>query len=95
MNGCQFSVRMKGAAATMKSKTTATLMITITELKRADSLMPTTRMAVTNRVISTAGRLMIAPVNWTCRCASLHTRGELVQVAGIFHPVTLATKATT
>ena len=52
MNGCQFSVRIKGVAATMKSKTTATLMITIMELKRADSLMPTTRMAVTSRMIA-------------------------------------------
>ncbi len=69
-------------------------MTTITELKRADSLMPTTRMAVTNRVINTAGRLTMAPVNCTCRCTSLHTRGELAHDAGTFHPVTLVMKAT-
>ena len=60
MNGCQLAPLMPFQANAMKRSTTATLMITITSLTRADSLMPFTRSAVTSTTISTAGKLKTA-----------------------------------
>ena len=60
-NGTQFSWRTNGAAAAMNISTTATFTSTMMPLKRADSLMPTTRIAVTASTMKTAGRLMMAP----------------------------------
>ena len=57
MNGCQFSGWIPFHAKAMNISTTATLMITITSLTVADSLMPLTSSAVTATTISTAGRL--------------------------------------
>ena len=62
MKGCQFAVFTKLAAKAMKSRTTVTLMKTMSVLNRADSLMPRTRSAVTARTTSTAGTLRYAPV---------------------------------
>jgi len=54
----------------MNSNTTITLTNTITALKRADSLMPTTRMIVASMVMKTAGTLRIAPVLMNLLAAS-------------------------
>src|SRR5690349_3048491 len=62
IKGCQFAGLIACAAPTMNSSTTATLMITITLLTLADSLMPMTRRVVTRAMMMTAGRLKIAVV---------------------------------
>ena len=49
MKGVQFSGCTNEAAAAMKASTTAVLTKTMTALKRADSLMPMTRMTVTRQ----------------------------------------------
>ena len=51
------------------NSTTATLMITIVELKVALSLMPTTRMAVITSAMQNAGRLN--PISTPNRCGAL------------------------
>src|ERR1051325_502107 len=63
MKGCQFAVLIACAAPTMKTSTTATLMITMTLFTLADSLIPITRSVVTRAMMMTAGRLKIA-VTW-------------------------------
>src|SRR5207244_12245308 len=60
MNGCQFAGFTAFAAAMMNRITTATLIITMTSLTVADSLMPMTSRKVTIAMIMTAGRLKIA-----------------------------------
>ena len=62
MNGCQLAVFTNRAQKAMNISTTATLTVTITLLKRADSLMPMTRIIVTTAVINMAGMFNIAPV---------------------------------
>src|SRR6266536_4630738 len=60
MNGCQLAGFTAWAAPIMKRITTATFTSTITLLKLADSLMPTTSSVVTTAMMSTAGRLKTA-----------------------------------
>jgi hypothetical protein len=60
MNGNQLSGTTCGAASAMKSRTTETLITTMTLLTLADSRIPITSSAVTSATISTAGRLKIA-----------------------------------
>src|SRR5207248_11512790 len=62
MKGCQLAGFTARTAATMKSRTTATLMKTMTLLTFADSLMPTTSRVVTIAMMITAGRLNTAGV---------------------------------
>ena len=57
MNGCQLSGLTAWAASAMKSRTTATLITTMTLLTVADSLMPITSRVVTRAMMTTAGRL--------------------------------------
>src|SRR5450432_1028296 len=64
MNGCQLAVWMYGAQKTMNINTTASLIMTMTALKRADSLIPRTNITVITSVISMAGMLSTAPVEW-------------------------------
>ncbi len=54
----------------MNISTTATLTVTMTELKRADSLMPITSTTVTSAVINIAGMFSTAPVAWNWRATS-------------------------
>src|SRR5207237_8499375 len=60
MKGCQLAGFTACAAAAMKSRTTATLMNTMTLLTFADSLMPITNSVVTIAMMITAGRLNTA-----------------------------------
>src|SRR3954452_7899513 len=60
MNGCQFAVLTNPMPPTITTTTTATLMMTIAELKFADSLIPMMISAVTASVISTAGTFKTA-----------------------------------
>src|SRR6267378_2519875 len=60
MNGCQLAELTACAANAMNNSTTATLMNTITLLKLADSLIPTTSSVVTSPMMITAGRLKTA-----------------------------------
>src|SRR5439155_14959909 len=60
IKGCQLAGLIARLAATMKRRTTATLMMTMILLNPADSLMPTTNSTVTRATMMTAGRLKIA-----------------------------------
>ncbi len=60
MKGCQLAGFTACAAATMNSRTTATLMNTMTLLTFADSLIPITSSVVTKAIMMTAGRLKTA-----------------------------------
>src|ERR671914_1410294 len=51
---------MKKSPATITSRTTATLMVTMIALTREESLMPSTSRAVTTSTISIAGMLNVA-----------------------------------
>ena len=62
MNGCQFAVRTYMNPMPITRKMTASLMKTMMLLKRADSLMPMTRIAVITRARNAAVTLKIAPV---------------------------------
>src|SRR5216110_3370462 len=62
MKGCQLAGFTARTAATIKSRTTATLMKTMTLLTFADSLMPITSRVVTIAMMITAGRLNTAGV---------------------------------
>src|SRR5215213_10992965 len=57
MNGCQLSGFTCEAARAMKSRTTATLIKTMTLFTEADSLIPTTRSVVITAMMNTAGKL--------------------------------------
>src|ERR1039458_6214547 len=63
MNGCQLAAASAGCLSTnapamaMKISTMVTLMMTMPELKLADSLMPITRMVVITPMIRNATRL--------------------------------------
>src|SRR5664279_3494196 len=63
INGCQFAAASAGCLSTnalaiaMKISTIVTLMITMAELKSADSLIPITRMRVITPMIRNATRL--------------------------------------
>src|SRR5206468_2536041 len=57
MNGCQFAGFIAFMAPAMNSKTTATLITTMTLLNEADSLMPTMSKAVTAAIMKMAGTL--------------------------------------
>ena len=57
---CQLAVLIACEAPAMNSRTTATLIITMTSLTVADSLMPTTSSVVTSAMMTMAGRLSIA-----------------------------------
>src|ERR1051326_189288 len=95
MNGCQLAVLTKPTAAKMNMTTTTSLIATMIELKRADSRMPSTRITVTASVISTAGRLISAPVERIVCVASSQTNGALVQACGSTMPNMCLTNATT
>src|SRR5699024_586460 len=60
MKGDQLAVSTNIPPAAITRITTATFTTTMIALTRADSWMPTTSSAVTNTVISTAGRLNTA-----------------------------------
>ncbi len=61
MNGDQFSGLTNVKPAAMKNSTAASLMATITALKRALSRTPTTSSPVMNSTMIAAGRLITAP----------------------------------
>ena len=56
MNGVRFSIRTYDAPATMKTTSTAALMMTSAVFVSADSLMPITSSVVTTSTIAAAGR---------------------------------------
>src|SRR5258706_8756473 len=63
MNGCQLAGLTALTVSAMNSSTTATLIITMTLLKFADSLMPITRRVVTRAMMRIAGRLKVAAIH--------------------------------
>src|SRR4051812_22786650 len=60
MNGCQFAALTNIAPPATISRTTPTLITTMTEFTVADSWTPTINSAVTAMVMRTAGRLNTA-----------------------------------
>src|SRR3954471_19311600 len=82
-NGYQLAWSMNSAPAPMTTRTTATLITTMTLLVDADSLTPTIRRAVTATVMITAGTLKTAvtgsaPATWTIvPGAALNAAGKL------------------
>ncbi len=73
MNGTQLSRLMYAIPHAMKSRTTVTLMTTMTLLKVADSLMPMMRRMVMNATMNMAGRLSTAPVDDQPSVNNCHT----------------------
>ncbi len=79
----------------MNRQTTITFTKTMAVLNRADSLMPMTRMTVTNNVISTAGKLITAPVDVKACVVSFQENGACVHVSGSWMPSSSCRNATT
>ena len=64
MKGCILAKCTCGRPNTITAATMPTFSATIAALNRADSLMPITRMTVMASIITPAGRLTTAPVQW-------------------------------
>lgn len=60
MNGCQLAVTTNAAPAAMNTRTTATLIMTMMTLTRADSLTPRINSAVMAATTAKAGKLNTA-----------------------------------
>ena len=86
MNGCQLPCFTNMKPKPMTSSTMASFTATITLLKRADSLMPTTSSAVSASTSSTAGRLMMAPVRMSV-CVPSTRYGALESASGMGKPM--------